>query len=630
MKVPSAQLDLRKGALVSCAGREYMVAQISDLDKLIAKDIETGRLEALPISLISPSVAGQGDVTEKPGRDLEGLSAEEIATAKERLEIIRPLLKCRQHGNAEAKAIAAKNGLHFSTLYRWRQDYQATGLLSSLLPRRPGGGKGKSRMTDDRAEALINQVIVDYYLTDSKPSIKATWDQLDELCRASNVKTPHINTLRKRLEWRDRRTVVAAREGERVASMRFDANEGSVGDAEWPLALVQMDHTELPVMIVDDANRRPINRPWVTFSIDVFSRVILGMYLSLDHPSAMSAGMCVSHSILPKEKWLAARGIEAEWPCWGVMGALHMDNAREFRGNMLKVACFEYSIDLHLRPVKKPHYGGHIERLMGTVSEGLKRVPGTTFSGPGEKGEYDSEGNAIMTLAELERWLTYFIAKYHHWIHTGIGMSPLQKYKEGLLGTKTKPGRGLPARRLDDEKVRIDFMPFEERTIQDYGVMWDLHYFSDVLRPWINAMDPENPKAKRKFRFRRDPRDISELYFFEPNVQRYYAIPYRDLSQPPISLWELREAKRVARKDGIRDVDDQVIFDYARKMREEVAQAAAKTKSARRKHQKAVEHAKARQKKKVEIPKVAATSKPAPPPAVMGYDPSAVTPFEDD
>lgn len=43
-------------------------------------------------------------------------------------------------------------------------------------------------------------------------------------------------------------------------------------------------------------------------------------------------------------------------------------------------------------------------------------------------------------------------------------------------------------------------MPFEQRSIQDYGVMIDnIHYYHDVLRPWINATEPNNPKVKRKF-----------------------------------------------------------------------------------------------------------------------------------
>lgn len=630
MKTPPRQLEIRKGQLVQCGGQEYAITNVIALDKVLAKNLKTGDLESLSIAHLTPPA---GNMPEDKGRetDLEDVSAEDWNKAKDRLEIIKPLLMPRKHGDSAAKQIAEKNGLSVPTLYNWRRLYLSSGLLSSLLPTRPNGGAKKSRLKDKGVEKIVDDTIQNYYLTDEHPSVVATLKKIQEQC-TEGMKAPHISTLRKHIFWLSGRERAAGRQGEYRASMQFDVNEGKIPDADWPLAMVQMDHTELPVMIVDEEYRRPICRPWVTFAIDVNSRMVPGMYLTLDHPSALSAGMCLSHAILPKESWLTERGIEAEWPCWGVMGSLHMDNAREFRGNMLRAACEEYLIDLHLRPVKKPHYGAHIERLMGTVSEELKTIPGATFSGPEEKGEYDSEGNAIMTLAELERWLAYFLARYHHRLHSGIGMSPFEKYREGLLGTRGKPGRGLPARRLDEEKLRIDFMPFEERTIQDYGVVIDdVHYFADVLRPWVNATDQDNPRAKRLFRFRRDPRDISRLFFFDLIAQRYFPIPYRDLSLPPISLWEMREAKKTAKADGHKNVDERTIFEYTRRMREEVAQAAGKTKAARKRQQKVAEHAKSRTQRKKELPKTLQAPAPsAPPPVVEGYDPDSVTPFEED
>ena len=148
------------------------------------------------------------------------------------------------------------------------------------------------------------------------------------------------------------------------------------------------------------------------------------------------------------------------------MDSLHCDNAREFRGDMLLVACNEYDIDLILRPVKKPRYGAHIERLMGTVSEALKSLKGATFSGPEQKGEYDADGNACLTLEELEKWLILMFTNYHcNLVHTGIGTTPEQRWREGLMGTKTLPRRGLQPPPADIEKLRLDFLPFHERVI---------------------------------------------------------------------------------------------------------------------------------------------------------------------
>lgn len=92
-----------------------------------------------------------------------------------------------------------------------------------------------------------------------------------------------------------------------------------------------------------------------------------------------------------------------------------------------------------------------------------------------------------MTLDELEKWLVLMFAQYHRDVHTGIGTTPMAKWREGIVGTKAQRGRGLPVLRLDAEKLRIDFMPFEERGVYDYGVVIDeVHYFHDVLRPWMN------------------------------------------------------------------------------------------------------------------------------------------------
>jgi putative transposase len=285
-----------------------------------------------------------------------------------------------------------------------------------------------------------------------------------------------------------------------------------------------------------------------------------------------------------------------------------------------------------MRPVKKPRYGAHIERLMGSVTQGLKSVKGATFSGPEEKGEYDAEGNACMTFAEMEKWLVLFFARYHIQKHDGIGMTPLQKWREGLLGTKSMPGRGLPARRMDEEVLRINFTPYVERTIQDYGVVIDeVHYYHDVLRPWINAPNPEFPKHKRLFRFRRDPRDISQLYFYDEIAGRHYAIPYRDTSLPPVSIWELREAQRKAVERGIPKENEKMVFAILTEQRALEADAAAKTKSARRQQQRHKEHVKQRAAKQKTMPLVSQTPAQSLPPLVVpGYDPDKVRPFDED
>src|SRR5690606_25118995 len=137
-----------------------------------------------------------------------------------------------------------------------------------------------------------------------------------------------------------------------------------------------------------------------------------------------------------------------------------------------------------------------------------------------------------------------------------------------------------------EERLMLDFMPYELRSVQDYGVVIDeIHYYHDVLRRWINSVDPKDSRRKRQFTFRRDPRDISQIWFYDPEIQIYYPIPYRDTSHPAISIWELREAKKIAQSDGRRHISEHNIFEAYDRMRDIEEKALEKSKAARRSQQ---------------------------------------------
>lgn len=628
-----ATLFIEKGTCITKAGREYVVLSLIDLDKVLVRELASGEKAVLQLGDIAAPVADGPYESRRLEVSLDDIPAEEWEEAQHRLGLIEPLLGPRGSRTRSDYATAAASAeVSVATIFRWVDAYRSTGRLSSLLPTRPQGGKGKGRLGED-AQLILDDYIRTSYLTMQKPTLAATVREVRRRCSAAGISPlPAKGTIQRHISWIAGEERLRRREGPKAARERYRIDKGSIPDAEWPLAMVQVDHTLLPVIIVDDEHRKPINRAWITLAIDVYSRVCLGMYLALDAPSAMSAGMCLSHAILPKETWLVKQDHDPlDWPGYGVMDVLHLDNAREFRGNTLRTACAEYGIDIHLRPVKKPHYGAHIERLMGTVSEALKNVRGATFSGPKEKGVYDAEGNACLTLDELEKWLILLFARYHRDMHAGIGTTPLNRWREGTLGTSKIAARGLPARRTDAEKVRIDFMPYVDRTIQAYGVAFnELHYYHDVLRAWIDARDPDQRGARRNFKFRYDPRDMSQLYFFDPEVKRYFAIPFRDSALPPISIWELRAARKEAKGLGIKTYNEREIFDLIAKQREIESQAAAKVKSARRSQQRRRSHEKARTDSAATLPKPTPAATFVAPPSLVGYDPSKFRPPTDD
>ena len=286
--------------------------------------------------------------------------------------------------------------------------------------------------------------------------------------------------------------------------------------------------------------------------------------------------------------------VDAKWPVWGIPKKLYVDNGADFRSNNFQQSCLMYGINLDFRPVRQPRYGGHIERVLGTLLREIHDLPGTTFSSIKDREGYDSEKHAAMTKSEFEAWLVTLICKvYHQRLHRGIGMSPYRKWEIGIFGNAEIKGIGLPPVPADRLTILLDFLPCFRRTVQTFGVTINsMTYYADVLRQWINAEDMNNPGKKREFIFRCDPRDISTVWFFDPELKQYFKVPFADQSLPSMSIWEYQQAREMLKREGANSINEHQILHAITELRSRVEEAKGKTKKARRMSQRRAEHEK--------------------------------------
>lgn len=88
---------------------------------------------------------------------------------------------------------------------------------------------------------------------------------------------------------------------------------------DFPMDVVQIDHTLVDVMVVDREHRRSIGRPWLTLAVDIASRAVIGFTVSLENPSALSVSLVLSHAVVSKTSWLADRELQSlDWPMAGL------------------------------------------------------------------------------------------------------------------------------------------------------------------------------------------------------------------------------------------------------------------------------------------------------------------------
>jgi len=60
------------------------------------------------------------------------------------------------------------------------------------------------------------------------------------------------------------------------------------------LEVMQIDHTQVDIHVVDETYRQPIGRPWISVATDVATRMVSGFYLTLEAPSELSVALCMT------------------------------------------------------------------------------------------------------------------------------------------------------------------------------------------------------------------------------------------------------------------------------------------------------------------------------------------------
>jgi putative transposase len=466
-----------------------------------------------------------------------------------------------------ARKLKLGRAMVFRLVGRYRRDHRTSALIPESSGRKPG-----SHTLGSKQEQLIQAKIKDFYLCLERPTLAALHRELLVASHKAGILAPSYKTVWRRVAEFDQHTVLKKRHGPREAAQHLSpVGEGLVVNE--PLQLVQIDHTLVDVIVVDEIDRKPIGRPWLTLVVDVATRMVPGFHLTLEAPCATSVALALSMAVLPKERLLAKHGLDLNWPCHGLPQCVHVDNAREFHSKALKRGCQEYGIEIRYRPPGRPNFGGHIERLIGTMMGEVHLLPGTTFSSVAEPGKYKSSDAAVMTMQELETWFLLQTAGiYHTSPHRGLGKPPLEAWSQAM---RSHVPLRLPA---NEQQFCIDFLPYKRRTVRRDGIrMFNIFYWADALTTLLHQA---NPICAVHY----DPRDLSRVYVRDGQGE-FIEVPYRTRSHVPVTLEEQRWATRKLRSEN-RIADERAMFEAIAKKHEIVEAAREKTIHARRGAQK--------------------------------------------
>lgn len=580
-----SDFNLQPGSLGTYQGAKIKVREIIGLNEVILENLDTGkRITADRKKLVDENLLSRQEPEQR--KSSTGISDKDWNSAQVKLKIIQ-----RIQSGESIETIIKETGHSKSTLYRWVKLYKESDDIHSLTEGRGKSLSGKKKLNAD-LEELITLAINKIYLTSDRGSKKKVIEYIETRCKEKKWDPPHPNTIRQRIALVDEADEEKSRNGPKAWDDKYKDKTGHFPEPVSALHVVQIDHTPVDLIFVDPVFRLPIaTRAIITSSIDVRTRILTGYYMSFFKPGFVSAGLCLKNSIVPKESLLKSLNIEGDWPCWGFPKVVYMDNAKEFRGKSMERACERNKIHTEFRPLQNPRFGAHIESFQKTLQKAVHDLPGTTWSNVKEKGTYDSQKHSAFTLDEFEVWFVEWVVNtYHQSLHSSIKMSPIKAWEKEIA----KSGfQKFP----NEEQVRVDFLPFFTRTVQGYGVRKDhITYYAPILKKFINRIDKKSGKArlKKQFEFRWDPRDLSYIYFLNPDTDKYDKIQIADARHRNISvnIWEWRAAIKHLTEQGVKEIDEDKIFRSIVKREQMVENAITETKKVRTAQKKAQSKAK--------------------------------------
>ncbi|WP_061316564.1 Mu transposase C-terminal domain-containing protein [Clostridium botulinum] len=285
----------------------------------------------------------------------------------------------------------------------------------------------------------------------------------------------------------------------------------------------QIDATIADIYLVSSLNRnRIIGRPIVYAIIDVFSRLITGIYVGLEGPSWIGAMMALDNMITDKVEFCRKYNIEImeeQWPSKHLPEIIIADRG-EFEGYSVENLINNLNVKIENTSPYRGDLKGIVERNFRTINTKIKhKTPGAIQKEFRERGDRDYRLDATLTLDEFTAIIIKMVL-YHN--NKLIDKYPMEKemiedeivpipIKLWRWGIENKKGR---LRVVDQERFRLNILPKGKANVSRAGIRFKNMYYGSkkaIEEQWFI-------KSKvRSIEIVYDPRNMNQIY-----------IPYED------------------------------------------------------------------------------------------------------
>jgi len=323
----------------------------------------------------------------------------------------------------------------------------------------------------------------------------------------------------------------------------------------------QIDATVADIYLVSEQDRiRIVGRPVVYMVIDVFSRMVVGMYIGFEGPSWVSAMVALANTVTDKVEYCRQYGVDIDAGDWAVKGlpdALLADKG-ELNGTKVEAFSQAFGVRIENAPARRGDAKGIVERYFLTVQENFKPyasgvVEDTTSR---KRGGHDYRLDATLTLREFTRIIIAGVL-WHNNFHTlskydrAAGMPgdlpaiPAMLWRWGLANLT---GR---LRIAPEDLVRINLLPHDQATVSELGIrLFGCFYTCQeaVKAGWFHRGQGRRPETVT---VAYDPRTADHIYLRPSNsLKEYWVCDLADRSRRfrGMNFWDVWLLSRAERR----------------------------------------------------------------------------------
>jgi len=276
--------------------------------------------------------------------------------------------------------------------------------------------------------------------------------------------------------------IITSRQGAKKFALDYRAITGSSkAEANRPGARFQIDATIANVFLVSKYNRSwIIGRPVIYVIIDVFSRMVVGVYVGLEGPSWIGAMMALSNAAANKVAFCKEYDIDIdpeEWPCHFIPEAILGDRA-ELLGMPIEGS---FIPNLHVRienaAAYRADWKGLVERFFLTIGGHVEPfVPGSIDVDFRQRGARDYRLCSKLDIVQFTEIVLYIIRLYNneHFLNTyerdpamiadDVPCIPVELWKWGIANRSGK------LRSFNEDIVKLNLMPRGKAIITAKGL----------------------------------------------------------------------------------------------------------------------------------------------------------------